>query len=88
MKNLSKRGRLYLAISSVWLFINVIVYIMSSPVHTARSHLYPFSNFYDWSLESIPNHYTIFEAYDFSEFLLYGITPFFLFAIHKIFLKK
>lgn len=86
MKRLTKKERIFMAISSLWLFLNVIIYFMSTPIKNAKSILYPFERDY-WS-EHYPLNFSNINVYDFTELLIYGISPFVLFAIYKLFLKK
>lgn len=102
MKSLTKRERIFMAIISLWLFINIVVYFMSKPVGKeyiisqhevlAKSILYPFGAYYWKDNEPTEGNYIIWykitEVYDFTELLIYGIFPFVLFGIYKVFLKN
>ena len=100
MENLTKRERVFMAIATLWLFVNIIIYFMSKPmnnlsraeaikINNIKSILYPFGITYHYSDEKF--NYTawhsITDVYDFTELLVYGISPFVLFFIYKMFLK-
>ena len=77
-----------MAICSLWLFLNIIIYFMSTPIKNAKSILYPFGITYDYANDKNYKWYGITDVYDFTELLVYGISPFVLFAIYRLFLKK
>jgi len=100
VKNLTKRERIFMAIASLWLFVNIVFYFMGSqngvtPVQKieiikVKSILYPFGIHYHKIIDGqgYDAWYSIIDVYDFTELLVYGLSPFVLFAIYKAFLKK
>jgi hypothetical protein len=99
MKDLTKRERIFMAIASLWLFMNVVMYFMGSvkgvnprqqmEINQAKSILYPFGIYYHKIIDGqgYSAWYSIIDVYDFTELLVYGISPFVLFAIYRTFLK-
>lgn len=79
MKDLTKRERILMAIMSLWLFLNIVIYFMSSPIKNAKSIIYPFGLWYygkdvhDFGGGySTVRWYSINDVYDFTELLIYG----------------
>jgi len=75
LKHFLSENKKVIVLYLFWLFINIIVYYFDSD-YSLKDDFYPFTP------------YPLVRTYNLPEFLVYGISPIFFFAIYLVFKKK
>lgn len=78
IKYLSSISNRFKAIYLIWVFIHFVLFLLSGSLSRSRSFDSAFYPFYFGSLEFRLN------VYDYSEFILYSITPIFMYVVFRL----
>ncbi len=80
MRSYLKINGIAISILLIWFFINLICLILCKNSELGKDYFFPFN----MSIDSESGNSDFSKTYDFSEFLIYGISPVLLFLILKI----
>ncbi len=80
MKSFIKTNGISISILMIWFFVNLICLVMSSNSDSSKDYFFPF----ELRENSITENYEFSLTYDFTEFLVYGISPILVFVVLKL----